>query len=121
MSTKPQPQLISREAAHAQGLRRYFTGEPCKKGHTAARYVSNGGCVLCTNAPAFKFRQNAFSHDLAAYAPAGLWAPRSYTPDDLKSLEGYLQRCIYEHCKHSDKLTDSLTEAFTLQLERSPA
>ena len=39
--------LISREDARAQGLKQYFTGEPCKHGHIAPRFVSTGGCKEC--------------------------------------------------------------------------
>jgi hypothetical protein len=39
--------LISRIEAKAQGLKRYFTGKPCKRGHVAERYVSTPTCVVC--------------------------------------------------------------------------
>ena len=39
--------IISREEARAQGLKRYFTGERCPRGHTAPRYVSTKQCVDC--------------------------------------------------------------------------
>lgn len=39
--------LISREGALAQGLKRYFTGDPCKRGHVAERFVANNYCVQC--------------------------------------------------------------------------
>ena len=40
--------MISREAALAAGLKRYFTGRPCKRGHVAERYVMSGGaCCEC--------------------------------------------------------------------------
>lgn len=29
------------------GIRWYFTGEPCKRGHLAARYASTRSCVVC--------------------------------------------------------------------------
>jgi endogenous inhibitor of DNA gyrase (YacG/DUF329 family) len=38
---------ISREDAIAQGLDRYFTGEPCKYGDVAERDVENGACLKC--------------------------------------------------------------------------
>lgn len=41
---------ISRADARAKGLKRYFTGEPCKRGHVAERYVCGAGwCVECNN------------------------------------------------------------------------
>ena len=44
------PQIISREEAKALGLKRYFTGKPCKHGHLAQRKVSNTECVVCAAA-----------------------------------------------------------------------
>lgn len=37
----------ARRAAKEAGLKRYFTGKPCKNGHIAERQVSNGVCVEC--------------------------------------------------------------------------
>jgi hypothetical protein len=39
--------IISRAEARALGLKRYFTGEPCKHGHVAERWVSGRVCVEC--------------------------------------------------------------------------
>jgi hypothetical protein len=41
------PNIISRAEARALGLKRYFTGEPCKRGHVAERGVSCPGCMEC--------------------------------------------------------------------------
>ena len=41
------PKLISRRDAKRLGLKRYFTGRPCKYGHVDERLVSNGNCVTC--------------------------------------------------------------------------
>lgn len=38
---------ISYSNAKASGLKRYFTGEPCPRGHIAQRYVCSRACVLC--------------------------------------------------------------------------
>lgn len=40
-------QVISRKDAISQGLKRYFTGEPCKHGHISERYVCNNRCYSC--------------------------------------------------------------------------
>jgi hypothetical protein len=39
--------LISKKEAKGQGLRRYFTGALCQKGHLSEKYVSDGGCAEC--------------------------------------------------------------------------
>lgn len=41
---------ITRQEAQAKGLKRYFTGKPCSKGHTAERYTGNKTCVVCADA-----------------------------------------------------------------------
>lgn len=38
---------ISRSDALHQGLRYFFTGVPCKRGHVTRRYVSTGNCIGC--------------------------------------------------------------------------
>jgi hypothetical protein len=39
--------IITRKEAQAQGLKTYFTGKPCKRGHVAARRVNPNACVEC--------------------------------------------------------------------------
>lgn len=40
-------QIISYVDAKAKGLKRYFTGKPCKRGHMSERFVSHCGCIEC--------------------------------------------------------------------------
>lgn len=40
-------EVMSCPEAKAKGLKRYFTGRPCKNGHVAERLVSNGVCLDC--------------------------------------------------------------------------
>ena len=40
-------EIVSRVNAKARGLKRYFTGKPCKHGHIAQRKTINGGCIPC--------------------------------------------------------------------------
>ena len=39
--------LVSRDEARGLGLKRYFTGKPCKHGHVAERQANNGTCLVC--------------------------------------------------------------------------
>jgi 5-methylcytosine-specific restriction endonuclease McrA len=41
------PNIISRAEAKALGLKRFFTGKPCKRGHVAERRVTNRACSVC--------------------------------------------------------------------------
>jgi hypothetical protein len=43
-------EIISRADALAQGLKRYYTGEPCRHGHIAEHYVGRA----CTECIAFR-------------------------------------------------------------------
>ena len=45
-------QIITQKEAKAQGLKRYFTGEPCKYGHIAERSCRDGYCLACKAASA---------------------------------------------------------------------
>ena len=40
-------QVIARSEARERGLKRYFTAEPCKRGHVAERMASNKCCITC--------------------------------------------------------------------------
>jgi hypothetical protein len=43
--TDDPPDIIGRDAASALGLKRFFTGGPCKHGHVAERIVSSHRCT----------------------------------------------------------------------------
>jgi len=42
-------QIVARKEAIRTGLRRYFTGKPCRNGHVAERDVGNRTCLDCSN------------------------------------------------------------------------
>lgn len=77
-------QIISRESARAAGLKRFFTGKPCRRGHVAQRYVSYGGCCACERTK------------LAAWknTPGGRQSLRKYnrTPKALAKCRAYRKR-----------------------------
>lgn len=39
--------VVSRKEAKANGLKRYYTGNACLRGHKAERYTCNKTCVVC--------------------------------------------------------------------------
>jgi len=51
-------QILTREEARTQGLKRYSTGEPCKHGHKADRLVSNRSCIKCGSKRAMAWASN---------------------------------------------------------------
>ena len=40
-------QIIARKEAERLGLKVYFTGEPCRHGHIAERFVKHSWCKEC--------------------------------------------------------------------------
>lgn len=79
---------MTRAEANAAGKVRYFTGEPCRAGHLAERYVTTGSCVMCQRAASERFRRNAAQAHVAA-----LRGHFSYPlhPDDQAAALAYCQ------------------------------
>lgn len=52
--------IISRKEATARGLKRYFTGKPCRNGHLAHRYIDGrcARCVITNQSKELRWRQN---------------------------------------------------------------
>lgn len=44
----PQREIVTRQQAEHDGLRRFFTGEPCHRGHVSERYAKTGACRDCS-------------------------------------------------------------------------
>ena len=64
--------LISRKEAKAAGLKRYFTGKPCKRGHVAERFVCIKHCIECNRASTAAYdaehREERAAYGAAYYA-----------------------------------------------------
>jgi hypothetical protein len=63
--------IISRDAAHLQGLKRFYTGTPCIHGHDSERFISSGGCCMCQNWHAHKTRKGPKAANVG-WPPRGL-------------------------------------------------
>lgn len=54
--------VISRKEASEKGLKKYFTGKPCSKGHVCEKRVSNYECLACSTSRVtndnYKLRRN---------------------------------------------------------------
>lgn len=51
--------VISRKNAEKLGLYKYFTGEPCKRGHVEFRYTNNTTCYGCVTTDEYVAAQSA--------------------------------------------------------------
>jgi len=77
LSTQP---VVTRKEAIAKGLKRYFTGKPCKRGHLGVRYVADRQCIVCHQAKDTITRRQcnnvkATCHPDRAHAAKGLCKP----------------------------------------------
>ena len=50
-------EIITRAEAKAQGLKRFYTGKPCKHDHEGERYVCNNRCVECAGEHSRKWQK----------------------------------------------------------------
>lgn len=75
--------VISRAEAHAQGLRRFYTGKPCKYGHDSQRFVSTGGCCACNAG-----RSKVFSKAISSGGKVFSYPAHA---DDMAALLAYAQ------------------------------
>lgn len=58
------PEVILRRHAIKLGLKKYFTGKPCKQGHLSERYAPWGYCVECFRVMGRKNRIAKKGHDV---------------------------------------------------------
>jgi hypothetical protein len=56
-------EVVTRSYAKSIGLKRYFTGTPCRVGHVSERLVSNCKCLLCHNASNLAINTARYSSD----------------------------------------------------------
>lgn len=55
--------MTSRADAKAAGLKRYFTGKPCKHGHVSERLLSDRNCLACANIKRAAVLKNHYRSD----------------------------------------------------------
>src|SRR5689334_22873282 len=55
-------EIISRSEARSRGLRFYFTGVPCRRGHITVRYTPNRTCKTCLDI-ALKIARRAYAEN----------------------------------------------------------
>lgn len=61
--------FITRPEAADSGLKFYYTGETCRYGHQAERYVSNGNCIECVRG---NVRNNALYRERPLTVPSNV-------------------------------------------------
>jgi hypothetical protein len=79
---------MTRRQAHDAGLKRYYTGRPCLKGHDSERFVTTGGCVKCNAERSTLFRS---SNTVASVSRLRGWFSYPLHPDDYAAALAYCQ------------------------------
>lgn len=99
-----------RKDAQLVGQKRYFTGEPCLRGHVADRFVSTKSCTVCANEKKKAWnRANADRHQLAHF----LW--RKNNPEKFAR-----QRHAHYLSHQAEYCANARTREISL-LKRTPA
>ena len=103
----PEFQIITRDAAQALNLKRYFTGRPCRRGHICERYVSVGTCVMCVN-------KNTPRLSSRHFMPARPIFFRHGTPIEIQAAFAYVEKngwfdAAMAAVRADPKLRDDLT------------
>lgn len=93
------------------GVKYYFTGKPCPRGHTSIRYTSNYVCVECDLQ-----RKGSMSRKAAIEKGLLSYIGRCCETCGRKERHTYGMRCV--HCYQGVRLTN---HELKLLLIRSPA
>jgi 5-methylcytosine-specific restriction endonuclease McrA len=89
-------EIISRSDARAAGLKKFFTGVPCKRGHSSERWVRDGKCAVCRLATEKRYedanieQRRQSSADLRSADPKR-WSDR-VLKHRSKNIERYRER-----------------------------
>ncbi len=102
-------EILSRDDAYAAGKTRYFTGEVCRNGHLAERYVTQGACVDCLK-KFRKFAPNAYTKRLVPWQPQLVYVPRGLTTEQELELKDFVRQCV-THWSEQKGLMDDESRA----------
>lgn len=91
--------LPTRQEAKLRGDTYFYTGKPCKRGHTAPRYVSSPVCMDCAELNSLKRRPETLAQLKAAYRAD----PEKYKAQERLRAERdpkrYWVKSAYTHAK----------------------
>lgn len=88
---KPAPppmEHITRHRAAALGLKRFYEGTICLKGHNSPRYVSTGACIACQREQQRRYQAQILRRDIRVAIPV----PSNLSFDD----EDRLHKIVYD-------------------------
>lgn len=73
------PPIVSREEAREKGLKLFFTGTACRRGHICERYTSAYTCIECSKLPQRKAAVKAYDveHEITRKAYINDWRQKN--------------------------------------------
>lgn len=77
--------IISRKEALSLGLKKFYTGKPCKHGHICEQYVSSG-CVICVSDNASKWKKENKERHAALNRKSFRASPKQQAAHNAESL-----------------------------------
>ena len=90
--------IISRKDAKIRGLNKYFTGNPCKRGHITERYTSNYKCPMCHHQTRknsdIKYRDTHYDNIIQNQKNFRKENPDCRKVESRKYYEKYRTRCL---------------------------
>lgn len=107
--------IITKAAAKAQGLKHYFTGEPCKRGHQAERFVSTGSCCECNRETSREVQRVKYADDKARRHPPVQKEPLKAKAAKVRSPEQIerMRLKAYKKACRDEAEAQGLTHYFT--------
>jgi hypothetical protein len=106
--------IISRAEAKKLGLKRYFTGKPCKHGHISEYRTANYKCVACENSGERKDYREQYRQDLIEKNPE--YYKQRYQDTKEECLE--YQRQYYQG--HKEERSEYNKQYYQDLIERYP-
>lgn len=80
---------ISRAEAHAKGLKHFYTGKPCRRGHDRERNVTTGACLGCLAHYAAEYSAR-FKADRRAQAMGSVAHTVQVDPTHISTVEAFV-------------------------------
>jgi hypothetical protein len=80
------------EAAARQGVRHFYTGKPCNKGHKAPRYTRGSACTECIKEATYAWRDKNREYYLETAKEAARNRRESYPEAVRKYNKAYYHR-----------------------------
>lgn len=112
------PNIADRESARALGLKRYFTGLPCRNGHVAERYVSCGNCTECLYPNAKRTSESAIKDEAYVLAEYEFSVAKSEADAKLKVAQNiHAAEITIAHQAFQASQAESRAESRRLLLE----